>query len=288
MTAVRVDEEYRPSRRLKGFWLGAAIVVAGAAAVIVTGAKTSDRAVVEAMLVQDIPSLKAWALAAPEDYQQVIAAETAALRAGVPAAQRHAQRDRTVRMATSAKLSHGDDGLVLRHLRLTLEAGLALAEAAPALCVRLHEEGADGDVERALPADLRMPWLRQQAAVMRVPLTGRASLATPDEEVAAFSAASDQAAKRLGLSSDAFMARMLGRGDAKSVCAAHNALIEALLDGGTPQVVARIYRRHASEVGEDYLPASGDMNASAPGPSGQPSAIQPSSNPVPAMRNATE
>jgi hypothetical protein len=85
---------------------------------------------------------------------------------------------------------------------------------------------------------------------MRVPYGAQPALAEPDEELVAFTRASDLASRRLGISNDQFMARMLGHADAATICAAHNALTAALIDAGTPTVVARIFRRHASQVGE--------------------------------------
>lgn len=251
MATIGVDTQHQQRGRLwRSLWLAVTVLALGAGGVLVSGASSSDTAMAEAAVRLEIPSMKAWALAAPQEYRRLIADEAAAHRAGVPEATRREARERDVHATVSAKLARADDAMVLQQLRLTLEVGDALAERAPELCVQMYEQGVAGPVERALPSQLRRAWVRHQASVMRVPYGARPSLAQPDEEVIAFTRASEAAARRLGLTTDEFMARMVGRADPAAVCAAHNALTASLIEADAPAVVARIYRRQASQVSQ--------------------------------------
>jgi hypothetical protein len=236
-----------PARTRRPVWLAAGVVALAIAAVFVAGAGRSDRSLIEAAVLADIPSLQSWIRSAPDEYSQLVEADLAASRAGLSATARRDQRTLTFRLVGAAKLAHADDALVIRHMRLAVRVAHALAAAAPTLCVRFYEQGPDGEIERALPPRLRTDWIRQQGEIMRVPYSGQQRLATDDEEVKAFTLSSHDAAKRLGLQLDDFVAMILGRGSPADICAANTELNEALLAQG-PAVAARVFRSRVSQL----------------------------------------
>jgi len=213
--------------------------------VLLGGASLSPRAIIEAAAVADIPSLGGWITAAPHEFRRLVDDDIAAAAAGASPDERHVARLRTFHLVGASRLEKADDALVVRHLRLSMVVAQALRAHRPDLCVRFFEQGSDGEIERALPGRLRTDWIRLQGDVLRAAGRRPVRRATPDEEVLALTRAAEIGARLLRLDADAFIAAMLGRAPAATVCDANIALIEGLLAQG-PQTAARVTRSRAA------------------------------------------